>query len=96
MKITIPNYAQLIEYTFKALKELGGSGNNTEIKSYRRRHVFENVKFGGSFTGSVQSQWFPLLYGIKVDNSNELNCALELASLSSFKYLSLNFIMKNR
>lgn len=31
MKITIPNYAQLIEYTFKALKELGGSGNNTEI-----------------------------------------------------------------
>lgn len=65
-------------------------GNNTEIKSYRRRHVFENVKFGGSFTGSVQSQWFPLLYGIKVDNSNELNCALELASLSSFKYLSLN------
>ena len=27
----IPNYAQLIEYTFKALKELGGSGKNTEI-----------------------------------------------------------------
>ena len=24
----IPNYAQLIEYTFKALKELGGSGKN--------------------------------------------------------------------
>lgn len=31
MKNTIPNYAQLIEYTFKALKELGGSGKNTEI-----------------------------------------------------------------
>ena len=31
MKNIIPNYAQLIEYTFKALKELGGSGNNTEI-----------------------------------------------------------------
>lgn len=29
--MTIPNYAQLIEYTFKALKELGGSGKNTEI-----------------------------------------------------------------
>lgn len=27
----IPGYAQLIEYTFKALKELGGSGKNTEI-----------------------------------------------------------------
>ena len=31
MKIVIPNYAQLIEYTFKAIKELGGSGKNTEI-----------------------------------------------------------------
>ena len=31
MKNTIPNYAQLIEYTYKALKELGGSGKNTEI-----------------------------------------------------------------
>ena len=30
-KIIIPNYAQLIEYTFIALKELGGSGKNTEI-----------------------------------------------------------------
>ena len=29
--VVIPNYAQLIEYTFKALKELGGSGKNTEI-----------------------------------------------------------------
>ena len=29
--MTIPNYSQLIEYTFKALKELGGSGKNTEI-----------------------------------------------------------------
>ena len=31
MKIVIPNYAQLIEYTFTAIKELGGSGKNTEI-----------------------------------------------------------------
>ena len=30
-KIIVPNYAQLIEYTFVALKELGGSGKNTEI-----------------------------------------------------------------
>ena len=29
--IVIPNYAQLIENTFIALKELGGSGKNTEI-----------------------------------------------------------------
>ncbi|MBR6684517.1 MAG: restriction endonuclease [Firmicutes bacterium] len=29
--VVIPNYAQLIEYTFLALKELGGSGKNTEI-----------------------------------------------------------------
>ena len=29
--INIPNYAQLIEYTFLALKELGGSGKNNEI-----------------------------------------------------------------
>ncbi len=29
----IPNYAQLIEYTFKALKELGGSGKNIEINA---------------------------------------------------------------
>jgi restriction system protein len=29
--IVIPNYAQLIEYTFQALKQLGGSGTNTEI-----------------------------------------------------------------
>lgn len=29
--VSIPNYAQLIEYTFIALKELGGSGKNTEI-----------------------------------------------------------------
>lgn len=29
--IVVPNYAQLIEYTFKALRELGGSGKNTEI-----------------------------------------------------------------
>ena len=28
--IIIPNYAQLIEYTFKAIKELGGSGKNTD------------------------------------------------------------------
>lgn len=27
----IPNYTQLIEYTFKAIKELGGSGKNVEI-----------------------------------------------------------------
>ena len=27
----VPNYAQLIEYTFKALKDLGGSGKNVEI-----------------------------------------------------------------
>ena len=32
-KIVIPNYAQLIEYTFIALKELGGSGKNTEINN---------------------------------------------------------------
>ena len=31
MKNIVPNYAQLIEYTFKAIKELGGSGKNTEI-----------------------------------------------------------------
>ena len=31
--IIIPNYAQLIEYTFIALKELGGSGKNTEINN---------------------------------------------------------------
>lgn len=31
--IVIPNYAQLIEYTFIALKELGGSGKNTEINN---------------------------------------------------------------
>lgn len=29
--IVIPTYAQLIENTFIALKELGGSGKNTEI-----------------------------------------------------------------
>ena len=29
--IVIPNYAQLIENTFIALKKLGGSGKNTEI-----------------------------------------------------------------
>lgn len=31
--IVIPNYAQLIENTFVALKELGGSGKNTEINA---------------------------------------------------------------
>lgn len=31
--VIVPNYAQLIEYTFFALKELGGSGNNTEINN---------------------------------------------------------------
>ena len=29
--INIPNYVQLIEYTFIALKVLGGSGKNNEI-----------------------------------------------------------------
>lgn len=31
--IVIPNYSGLIEYTFKAMKELGGSGTNTEINN---------------------------------------------------------------
>ncbi len=33
MNSIIPNYAQLIEFTFKALKDLGGSGKNDEINN---------------------------------------------------------------
>lgn len=41
----LPNYATLIEYTFLALKELGGSGNNNEInqKVAEIMHLSEEV-----------------------------------------------------
>ena len=43
--VVIPNYAQLIEYTFIALRELGGSGKNTEIndKVAQLMHLSEDV-----------------------------------------------------
>lgn len=37
--IVIPTYAQLIENTFIALKELGGSGKNTEINDMMEHYV---------------------------------------------------------
>ena len=43
--ITVPNYAQLVAKTFLALKELGGSGKNTEInaKVAEIMHLSEEV-----------------------------------------------------
>ena len=64
-------------------------GNDTEIRSFRNRPIFYDIIFSGSFVGSVHSQWFPLLYGKRVDNSKDLNSALELAYLSSEKVLCL-------
>ena len=38
--VTLPNYATLIEATFNALRILGGSGKNNEIKiGYLKRSI---------------------------------------------------------
>lgn len=66
-------------------------GDDNVIISHNNEHIFENVSFGGKFSGSIDSKWFELLYGKPVDNSKELNNALLLAHLSTSKVLKLEY-----
>lgn len=70
-------------------------GNNVSFQTDKSSCLFENMNFEGSFIGSVKSEWFPLIYDKKVDNSKELNSALKLTHLSSRKilYLQANAVL---
>lgn len=63
-------------------------GHNTTIDS-KERTVFRRTKFEGSFVGIIKESWFPLKYGKYLDNSFELNSALNLAHLSDNKCFQL-------
>lgn len=64
-------------------------GDSTIIEARLPFPIFKNMEFEGSFKGRVKSHWFPLKYGVQVDNSKELNSALQLTYLSSIKTLKL-------
>ena len=63
-------------------------GNRTKIESVKE-DCFDNVHFRGTFKGEPNISWFHIEYNREVDNSTNLNSALELASCSSIKHLSL-------
>ena len=64
-------------------------GNKTTISSKSNKPIFKNISFEGFFIGKPLVEWFSLKYDIKIDNSFELNAALDLAYHSSIKEIKL-------
>lgn len=66
-------------------------GNKNTIKSHSSKAIFKKTSFIGSYIGEPSAQWFSIVYKKRVDNSFELNSALNLAHLSSIKVLKLPY-----
>lgn len=64
-------------------------GYNSKIRSESSAPIFKNISFTGNFIGTAFSKWFSLEFNKQIDNSFELNSALNLAFLSSIHELKL-------
>lgn len=87
--VTIPANC-VLKFDGGSVKNGTITGNDTKIKS-ESNVIFEGVTFAGSFIGGVDSEWFSIVYGTSYDNSAELNSLLNLAYLSSNKYVKLRY-----